>query len=185
MPVKPTESENDELADENRPADPSDEETDDGEESPALDASIARERDEWKDKYARALADQENARRRQLRELQEARQYAISGFAEDLLEAVDNMERAMAGAGHDKADDPVLAGVKMVSDLMLKALKKHGVEAIDALGKPFDPNLHNAVAQDEESDAAPGTVTAVWQKGYRIGDRLLRPAMVRVAKAKS
>jgi len=147
--------------------------------------AVERERDDWREKYARALADQENARKRHLRDLADARQYAITGFATDLLDAVDNMERALAGAGEDRKDDPVVRGVSLVSELLLKALKKHGVEAVEALGRPFDPNFHNAIAEDETSDAAPGTVTAELQRGYRIGDRLLRPAMVRVAKARS
>lgn len=162
-----------------------DEATDPGDDGESTsEAGLAKERDEWKEKYVRALADHDNARRRHLRELQDARQYAISGFAEDLLDAVDNMERAIAGAG-EKSDDPVVAGIKLVNDLLLKVLKKHGVETVDAMGKPFDPNFHNAIAQDETDEVAPGTVTAEWQKGYRIGDRLLRPSMVRVARAKS
>lgn len=166
--------------------DPDDEATDPGDEDTtgSTDAELAKERDEWKEKYVRALADHENARRRHLRELQDARQYAIAGFAEDLLDAVDNMERAIAGAA-DRQDDPVVAGVRMVHELLSKVLKKHGVEPVDALGKPFDPNLHNAIAQDETSDCAAGTVTAELQRGYRIGDRLLRPSMVRVARGES
>ncbi len=153
----------------------------DGDENDTV-TRLTAERDEWKDRTARALADQENARKRQLRELQDARQYAITNFAGDLIDAVDNMERALAGAGGDeRKNDPVVLGVRMVYDLLMKALKKHGVEAVEALGKPFDPNLHNAIAEDETDTVAPGTITAEWQRGYRIGDRLLRPAMVRVA----
>lgn len=160
-----------------------DDDTDPGDDvtNDAVGDELARERDEWKEKYVRALADHENARRRHLRELTDARLYAISGFAEDLLEAVDNMERAIAGA-EDRKDDPVVSGVRLVYDLLAKTLKKHGVEPVEALGKPFDPNFHNAIAQDEATDCPPNTVTAELQRGYRIGDRLLRPSMVRVAR---
>lgn len=147
-------------------------------------AQLERERDDLKDRLARALADAENARKRQQRELADSRQYSIAQFARDLLESVDNMQRALDGIPADQKDSPYAAGFAMVADLLLKALKKHGVEAVDALGKPFDPNLHNAIAEDATDDVAPGTITAEWQRGYRIGDRLLRPAMVRVARSR-
>lgn len=148
-------------------------------------AALERERDDFKDRLARSLADAENARKRQQRELLDSRQYAISQFARDLLEAVDNMERALDGIPPDQKGSPIAAGVMMVADLMLKALKKHGVEPVEALGKSFDPNVHNAIAEDPTDEVAPGTITAEWQRGYRIGDRLLRPAMVRVARGKA
>jgi molecular chaperone GrpE len=151
----------------------------------AEDTRLAAELAETRERYARALADHENARKRHQRELSDSRQYAITAFAGDLLEALDNMERAVAQAGDERRDDPLLLGVRMVADQLQKALKKHGVEAVEALGKPFDPNFHNAVAEDAVEGAAPGTVTAELMKGYRIGDRLLRPAMVKVAKSRS
>ena len=138
---------------------------------------------EMRDRYQRTLAEQENVRKRHLREMQDARHYAIGDFARDLLEVVDNLSRAIDGVPEEQAEDPFVAGVQLVQDQLLKALSNHGVTEVVSEGAPFDPMLHNAVMEDERDDVPPGTVTAELVKGYQVRDRLLRAAMVKVSKA--
>ena len=140
---------------------------------------------EYRDRYQRTLAEQENARKRHQREMSDARQYAIADFARDLLEVVDNLSRAIDGIPDDQTDDPLASGVRLVQDQLLKALKNHGVTEVEAIGAPFDPMFHNAVMEDERGDIAPGIVTEELVKGYQVRDRLLRAAMVKVSKAPS
>lgn len=150
---------------------------------PGDELAIAlQELNEYRDRYQRALADQENARKRHQREMQDSRRYGISELAKDLLEVADNLDRALDGTTGEAAGHPVVAGVRMVRDELHRALKNHGVETIDSVGQPFDPMFHNAIMQDERADMEPGTVTEELAKGYRIGDRLLRASMVKVAK---
>lgn len=149
------------------------------------ESAVVRERDELRERYQRALADQENARKRHQREMQDARRYGISELAKDLLEVADNLDRALdqGPAEGEAADGGLVAGVRMVRDELRRVLSQHGVEPIEAVGQPFDPMLHNAILQDERHDVAPGTVTEELVKGYRIADRLLRASMVKVSRA--
>lgn len=139
----------------------------------ALEAALAAE----KDRNVRLYADFENFRRRMERERLETWGRAEHDILADLLPVVDNFDRAIGQAG----DDPFSAGVKMVHSALLDFLKKRGVEAIDSLGKPFDPALHEAVAYQPSPDAAEGTVIYETRKGYRVGDSVLRPASVIVS----
>jgi len=155
-------------------------------ESPPEDAS--REAAELKDKLLRALAEMENLRRRTEREITDARLYGITSFARDILIVADNMHRAMQALDdelREKADAGVKAlldGVELTERELLKVLEKHGVKKLDPAGQKFDPNLHQAMYEVADSEAQPGTVAQVIQAGYVIGDRVLRPALVAVAK---
>jgi molecular chaperone GrpE len=147
-----------------------------------LEAEVA----DLKDRLLRALAEQENTRRRAQREREEAIRFAASPLARDLLATADNLRRAIESVPAERAaDDAVaqlLAGVAATERALLEALEKHGIRRIDALGAPFDPNRHEAVFQAGDSEHPPGTVAEVVQEGYLHHDRLLRPAIVGVAK---
>ena len=145
------------------------------------------EEDALKDQLLRALADAENARRRAKKDVDDARNYAISRFAQDLLGVADNLGRALESipAERRESDDAVKAiaeGIEMTAREFETALGRHGITKIDPLGEKFDYNLHQALFETAETDQPDGTVVQVFQTGYRIGDRLLREAMVGVAK---
>ena len=142
-----------------------------------------------KDRALRAMAEVENVRKRLERERDDARTYSVTRFARDILTVADNLDRALSAFSPEvraKTDDSiraVLDGVEATGRELSAALARHGVKPITAEGQKFDPNLHQAIAEVPSRDAAPGTVVTVVQAGYLIGDRLLRPAMVTVAKA--
>ena len=140
-----------------------------------------------KDQLLRALADAENARRRARKDVEDARAYAISRFAQDLLGVADNLGRALDSipAERRESDEAVKAiadGIEMTVREFEAALGRHGITRIDPLGEKFDYNLHQALFETDQTDQPDGTVVQVLQTGYRIGDRLLREAMVGVAK---
>ena len=157
--------------------------------APAPDplADAQREAAEFKDKLLRTLAEMENLRRRTEREVADARVYGIAGFARDVLGVADNMQRAMLAIGDElRADDavkPLVEGVELTERELLKVLEKNGVTKFSPLGEKFDPNLHQAMYEVPDPNGVPGTVAQVVQDGYRIGERVLRPAMVAVYKA--
>lgn len=133
------------------------------------------------ERLLRLQADFENFRKRAQREKDEARQFANQGLIEKQLPILDNFEMALAAA---KDADPALRdGVQMIYDQLLGILRDSGVETIDATGEEFDPNLHEAISQQETTEAEPGTVVEQVQRGYRLYERLVRPARVVVAKA--
>lgn len=143
----------------------------------ALEAEVAT----LKDQMLRALAEAENARRRAQRERDEAVKYAASQLARDLLNVADNLSRAReAGAASAEA---LQTGVELVERELLSAFEKHGIKKIVPMGERFDPNLHQAMFEVPSADMAPGTVVQVVQPGYVMAERLLRPALVGVAKA--
>lgn len=137
-----------------------------------------------KDQVLRTLADMENLRRRTEREVRESALYAITGFARDLLSVSDNLARALQSAGdnEDPAVKAVVEGVSMTERELAKVLEKHGVKRIAAEGQKFDPNLHQAMFEVPNPDLVSGTVVQELQSGYVIGERVLRPALVGVAK---
>lgn len=148
-----------------------------------LEAEVAR----LKDQALRALADQENTRRRAQRDIEENTKYALSNFARDILPVGDNLSRALeAIPAEARAADPALAkfaeGVELTERELLNILERNGIKRVDPAGQPFDHNLHQAVMQVENAAQPPGTVVQVFQPGYTINGRLLRPAMVTVAK---
>ena len=147
-----------------------------------------REAAEFKDKLLRTLAEMENLRKRTEREVADARLYGIAGFAREVLAVADNMHRALEAIGpelREHADAKVRAlieGVELTERELLKALEKHGVKKFSPLAEKFDPNVHQAMFELESVEVPPGHVAQVIQAGYMIGDRVLRPALVAVAK---
>ncbi|HRX83698.1 MAG TPA: nucleotide exchange factor GrpE [Phycisphaerae bacterium] len=142
-----------------------------------------REVAEWKDKYLRARAEMQNAVRRAANERDDAVRYANAGVLKDLLEVVDDFERAVAAAEQADSTASVIDGVKMVQEKLAKFLRDHQVEPIDAQDAPFDPMQHEALLQQPSRDVPAGTVLQQVQRGYRLRDRVLRPAKVIVATA--
>jgi molecular chaperone GrpE len=139
---------------------------------------LRREIADLRDRSMRTLADFDNFRKRSERERQEARRFAVAEPLRDLLGVVDNLERALSAGG--SAED-LKTGVGMILRQMQEALRRHGVKEVSAAGAPFDPAVHEAVSREERPDVAAPTVTEELQRGYFLHDRLLRPAMVKVA----
>ena len=150
-------------------------------------AEVEAELAEAKDRLLRALAEAENTRRRFQREREDKLKYAIAGFAKDLLSPVDNLRRALASLPESEVGDPrvksLLEGVAATERELLGTFERHGLKRIDPKGQRFDHNFHQAIFEAERADVPPGTVVEVLQPGYVLHDRLLRPAMVGVAKA--
>lgn len=138
---------------------------------------------EAKDAALRAQADAVNVQRRAEQEVDKARKFALERFVSELLPVVDNMERALEAAGTDEAVKPIVEGVELTQKSLIDALQKHGVETIDPMGEPFDPQIAQAMSMVENPEVEPNTVIAVMQKGYQLNGRLVRPAMVMVSKA--
>lgn len=150
----------------------------------ALEAKVTtlekEKKDNW-DRYLRAAADLENMRKRQRREIEDAKFDQKNKVLKEMLPVVDNLERAIEHASQ-AGTNPIVEGVQLVLRQFQTAFERLDVLPVEAQGQPFDPNLHEAISQ-QESDQAPGTVVQVLQRGYRSGERLLRPALVVVAKA--
>jgi molecular chaperone GrpE len=144
-----------------------------------------KERDEFRGLLKRTQADFENYQKRNQRDQEQERRYRIGPFALELLPILDNFERAMAAARQAGEQGPLVQGVALVQTQILDALKRHGITRIEALGQPFDPNLHQAVMQQPTGKCVPGTVAQVLQHGFMLHDRVLRPAHVAVASAPS
>ena len=162
-------------------------------------AALQRERDALKEQFLRAVADFDNYRKRIERERRELSEYAAADVMLDLLPILDNFERALqasaaapgasafAKAPADKsadkpADEAFRRGIELIHKQMLDLLRKRGVTLIEAQGADFDPNVHQAVIHEPSDEHREGEVMQELQRGYKLGDRLLRPAMVRVAK---
>ena len=149
---------------------------------------LAREAADLKDRLLRTLADMENLRRRTEREVADARVYAVTNFARDIVGVADSMERAMKALDDGlraKADEGVKAlldGVELTERELLKVLEKHGITKLEPQGQKFDPNMHQAMFEMPDASVPAGTVVQVVQPGYKIGERVLRPAMVGIAK---
>ena len=141
---------------------------------------VKQERDELKDQVLRARAEFANYQKRAKQQADSDRVYAVGSLARDLLEPLDNLERAIE-ALRASADKGVTSGLDMVQRQLLEILAKHGVEPIPAQGCPFDPNLHDAVMQQPSADHPEGTVVSELSKGYTIRDRVLRPSKVAVS----
>jgi molecular chaperone GrpE len=155
---------------------------------PATDEELDRLRKELAaagDRLVRHQADFENFRKRAMRERQESQQYGGQNLVKDLVSVVDNLDRAVEHAQHSEGGDlkSLLQGVELVQREFLAVLAKHNIHEIEADGRPFDPNVHEAMAQAPSASVPPNTVVSVFQKGYQLHDRLIRPARVVVAKA--
>jgi molecular chaperone GrpE len=148
--------------------------------------SLQEENKSLHDRLLRALAEAENVRRQADRTITETRQYSISEFARELLTVVDNLERTVEAAekqpSANMGNAALLEGVQATLRVFLQMLQRFGVRRIEAEGRPFDPNFHEAVMEVEDSSRPPGTVTQVMEQGYTIRDRLLRPARVVVSR---
>lgn len=150
-------------------------------------AKLEAERDDFKDKLLRTLADMENLRRRTEREIGDAKAYAVTSFARDMLGSADNLRRALeslpetARSTEDAALTALVEGVELTERELLKTLERHGVRKIDPQGEKFDPNLHQAMFEAPDPAIAKGLVSKVVQTGYKIGERVLRPALVGVS----
>lgn len=141
---------------------------------------------EAEDRYLRSVAELDNFRKRSTRETEDFRKYANMALVQKLLPSLDNMERAMDSAEKDSEEAlPIVDGLRLVLAEIMKTFSEFHVRPVEAEGKPFDPQYHMAVAQEETDDVAPGTVFQVYQKGYLMHDRLIRPSMVSVAKKKA
>ena len=138
-----------------------------------------------RERLMRALAETENTRRQGARRVQDAQQYAITNFARELLQVVDNLRRALdattAGA-EARTGNGLIDGVAATDRVLTQILNRFGVQELNALNEPFDPQIHEAAMETEETSRPPGSVVQVLENGYKIHDRLLRPARVVVAK---
>ena len=150
--------------------------------------ALAKEAAESRDKMLRTLAEMENLRKRTTKEVADARLYGITGFARDVLDIADNLQRALdavpaeARANADPGLTALIEGVELTERSLLNALEKHGVKRFDPIGQKFDPNFQQAMFEVPDPSVPSGTVVQVVQAGYTIGERVLRPALVGVAK---
>ena len=141
---------------------------------------LRRERDALQDRLLRTAAEFDNYRKRVDRDRRDVAELAKADAVQDLLPIVDNLERALQAAGSDASS--LRKGVELIHLQMVDLLRKRNVTTLDVLGTDFDPNIHQAVAHEESDAHRDGEVMEELQRGYRLGDRLLRPAMVKVAK---
>ena len=150
--------------------------------------ALVKEAAESRDKMLRTLAEMENLRKRTAREVADARLYGITGFARDVLDIADSLQRALDAVPVETREsaDPMLKtlieGVELTERSLLNVLEKNGVKKFDPSGEKFDPNFQQAMYEVPDASVPPGTVVQVVQAGYMIGERVLRPALVAVAK---
>lgn len=148
-----------------------------------LAASRAEAQKNW-DLYLRERADLENFRRRAQRDKEDLARFANENIIREIIPVIDNLERAVAHARQESGDgESLLQGVEMTLSMFAKALEKFGVSGFESVGEPFDPARHEAMGQVESAEHAPNTVVHEMQKGYLLSSRLLRPALVMLAKA--
>jgi molecular chaperone GrpE len=138
--------------------------------------------EKFRDLALRSQADFENFRKRAAREKEDAIKYANASFLERLIPILDNFELGLNAARTSAADSPIFSGMDMVAKQLSDFLTSSGIEPVNAEGRPFDPNLHEAVAQEESAEFAEGVIIRQLRRGYKLRDRLLRPATVVVSK---
>ena len=163
----------------------------DSHELPSHEAEIAKltaERDDMRDRWIRAEAEMANVRARAKRDVDDTRQYAVQKFAADVVEAAENLRRGLSNLPAQAADEPDIVtklrdGLEGVERSFVAILERNGIQRIDPTGQPFDANLHQAMAEQPSEEHAPGTVVQAWTTAWTLNGRLLRPAMVVVAKA--
>lgn len=176
--------------------DPKAETAKEADEAPSADAAEAKpdeagkpadeakpEQPDWKDRYARAMADFDNFRKRTARDREDLVKFAAKDVIKDVLATVDNLARALEGA-KDRADDPFVKGVQLVYDGLLKTLADHGATPLDSVGEPFDTNYHEALTSLPSEDVEEGIVMNEVQRGWLLHGKSLRPAKVVVSKGK-
>jgi molecular chaperone GrpE len=151
-------------------------------------AELEAERDDFRDKWMRSEAEMQNVRHRAKRDVDDARQYAVQKFARDVAEAAENIKRGLDSIPAATASEPALLsklreGFEGIERSFIALLERNGVVCTDPTGALFDPNLHQAMSEQETDQHPPGTVLQAWTKGWTLNGRILRPAMVVVAKA--
>jgi molecular chaperone GrpE len=151
-------------------------------------AALEAERDEFRDKWLRSEAEIANVRTRAKRDADDARLYAVQKFARDVVEAADNLRRGLDSIPVAQDDEPAIVtklrdGFEGVERSFISVLERNGIARVDAVGQLFDANLHQAMAEQPSHEHPPGTVMQAWTAGWTLNGRLLRPAMVVVAKA--
>jgi len=155
---------------------------------PASVEALTKEAAEARDRMLRTLAEMENLRKRTAKEVADARTYGVTGFARDVLDIADNLQRALdavpaeARATADPGLTSLIEGVELTERSLHNTLEKYGVKRLDPSGSKFDPNFHQAMYEVPDASVPAGTVVQVVQAGYTIGDRVLRPALVGVSK---
>ncbi len=158
-------------------------------EDPSLDtaadpiAALTADRDEFKDRLLRMTAEFDNYRKRVDRERRELSEAASADLIRDLLPIIDDLERALAAASGTAADSALVKGIELTHRQLVEQLRRRGVESVDSIGQMFDPQVHEAVGSVPADGRPDGEIVAEFRKGYRAGGRLLRAAMVQVAKA--
>lgn len=158
----------------------------DNEQDASQEASVSTAEptiDELKDQLLRAMAEVQNTKKRAEKEKADISKFSISGFAKDVLRIRDNLQLALNSGTKDTG--AIVEGIKLTMSEMDNILENYGIRIIDALGKEFDPNFHQAMIEIETTDKTPGIVVQVMQEGFMIHDRLLRPALVGVSKKAS
>jgi molecular chaperone GrpE len=151
-------------------------------------AELEAERDDFRDRWMRAEAETQNVRNRSKREVDETRQYAVQKFAKDVVEAAENIRRGISSLPAQEPGEPDIVtklrdGFEGVERSFVALLERNGILGEDPVGKTFDANLHQAMAEQATSEHPPGTVVQAWSRAWTLNGRLLRPAMVVVAKA--
>lgn len=189
-PDKPAETDDLAQTQESEPSkpvsdEPSETDADTDEDSDNALAAAKSEAEKYRDMALRAEAEMQNLRRRSERDVQNAHKFGAERLIQNLLPVVDSLEKAVEASQQAETaeDDPQLEGLKLCLKLFTDVLTKEGIEVVDPLGQPFDPNVHEALSMIENPDMEPNSVMAVIQKGYRLHERLVRPAMVMVSKA--
>lgn len=145
--------------------------------------SVCNEKEQADEQRLRALAEMDNFKKRIAREQEEFRKYAGESVLADLLPVLDNLELALEHGAKVEACKDVVMGVDMTRKAFLEALERHGLKQVGAVGEPFNPEQHEAVGDEPRSDMEPGHICQLYQKGYKLKDRLLRPAKAVVSKA--
>lgn len=151
-------------------------------------AALEHELAEMKERWMRAEAENANVRARAKKDVDDTRQYAVQKFAADVVDAADNLKRGIASLPPATADEPAIVskvreGIEGVERSFVSTLERNGIKREDPVGRTFDANLHQAMAEQESELHPPGTVIQAWSQGWTLNGRLLRPAMVVVAKA--
>ncbi len=152
--------------------------------SVSSESGAAEKKDmDWQDRYLRAKADYQNLQKRAAEEQRNAIRYANADFARSLVQVLDDFERTLQAAEHAPQEDSIMSGVKLVYGKLLKLLGDYHVEPIEALGQPFDPHVHEALMQEPCETLPPGSVLREIERGYKLHDRVLRPARVVISTA--
>ena len=149
---------------------------------------LTAERDDMRDRWMRAEAEMQNVRARAKRDVDDTRQYAVQKFASDVVEAAENLRRGLSSLPAQSEDEPAIVtklreGFEGVERSFVGILERNGIKREDPTGQPYDANLHQAMAEQASSEHAPGTVMQAWTQAWTLNGRLLKPAMVVVAKA--